>query len=197
LNTSVASKPTVRADLHPAVLAVLTARQQRLPQLLDAVDDAGLCTSQAPGKPAPDDWFRGDNEEALSWRRRAAHLQTVCATCPVRAACEEAALRQGEGSTRKDADMVRGGRTGPELYQARQHHAKRLAAARAEDERAAREEKELRRIARELRRLALVHRDSRSDSRISDDIRETAQQLREARAARRARTGWTSAGAAA
>jgi WhiB family redox-sensing transcriptional regulator len=187
----------VRVTPDPAVLAVLIAREQRLPQLLAAVDAGALCASKASGMPTPDDWFRGDGESALSWRPRTAHLQAVCAACPVRAACEESALRQGEGSNRKDADMVRGGRTGPELYQARQDHAERLAAARAEDERAEREEKELRRIAHELRQLALVHRDSRSASRVSADIRAKAQQLREARAARRARTGWTSAGAAA
>jgi WhiB family transcriptional regulator, redox-sensing transcriptional regulator len=162
-----------------------------------ARDTGALCGPDTPGSPAPDDWFRGDKENALIWRRRTAHLQTVCAACPVRAACEESALRQGEGSTRKDADMVRGGRTGRELYQARQKHAKRLEAARAEDERTAREEKELRRIASELRQLALVHRDSRSDSRVSDDIRAKAAQLREALAAHRARAGRTPVNAAA
>jgi WhiB family redox-sensing transcriptional regulator len=193
LNTSVASKPTARADVHPAVLAVLAARQQRLPQLLAAVDAGALCGPGAPDSLAPDAWFRRHKEEAVDWSRRVAHLKTVCAACPVRAACEESALRQGEGSTCKDVNMVRGGRTAAELYEASQRHAKRLAAARAEDERTAREEKELRRLACELRRLALVHRDSRSDSRVSDDIRETAQQLREARAARRARSGWRTA----
>jgi WhiB family redox-sensing transcriptional regulator len=191
LNTIVASKPTERVETDPAV------QEQRLPQLLDTVDAGALCTSKAPGMPSADDWFRGDGEPITEWRPRREQLLAVCGACPVRAACEESALRQREGSIRGDEDMVRGGRTSPELYQARRDQAKRLAAVRTEDVRVAQEEKEMRRIAAELRRLALVHRDSRSDSRVSDEIRVKAEQLRVARSARRARTGWNSAGAAA
>jgi WhiB family redox-sensing transcriptional regulator len=189
LSTSVATTPTGRAEIAPAVLAV---QGQRLPQLLDTVAADARCATAAAAH-RPDDWFRGEGEPITEWRHRRKELLALCAACPVRAACKEAALRQGDGSYRTTDDMVRGGHTAAELYQARQKYAKRLAAARAEDQRAAREEKELQRLASELRRLALVHRDSRSDPRVSEDIRATTGELRAARHARRVRSGWSSA----
>ncbi|MGW5353399.1 hypothetical protein ACWERV_23170 [Streptomyces sp. NPDC004031] len=188
MSTSVAITVAGRVGTEPAAV-----QEQRLPQLLDATLAGALCASTAPGIPAAADWYRGDDEPAVEWEFRRKDLLSVCEACPVRAACEESALRQGEGSQRRYEDMVRGGRTGPELYQARQDQAGRLAVARTEDARAAREEKELHRLTVQLRLLTLKHRDSRSDSHVSSKIRETARELRAIRAARRSRSGWSNA----
>lgn len=190
MSTSVATNPTERVETDSAVLAV---QEQRLPQLLDAVKAGALCASTAPGIPDPDDWYPGDGESIVDWHPRREQLLTVCAACPVRAACEESALRQGEGGTRNDEDMVRGGRTGAELYTARAGQAVRLAAAQTEDRRALEEERELRRLAAQLRTLALVHRDSRSDGSVNERIRAKAAELQSVKAARRARSGWSTA----
>jgi hypothetical protein len=175
--------------------AEAAVQEQRLPQLLDDVAVGALCASPAPGIPEPDEWHRADGEQAPEWRKRRDGLVTVCAACPVRAACKESALRQGEGDgdPREINDLVRGGMTGLELHDARTEQADRLAAARIEDERAMREEREIRVLAGQLRNAALVHCDPRSAARVNGAVRAKADELRTARNARRARSGWSSA----
>ncbi|RLV64250.1 transcription factor WhiB [Streptomyces sp. CBMAI 2042] len=75
-----------------------------------------------------DAFFRGDGETDIEWAPRRTAALRVCAGCPVRAACEELALRDGEGAPDVD-EFVRGGLTGPELAAARVAHAVRLAVA--------------------------------------------------------------------
>lgn len=135
MNAIVASKPTEQAEED---LTVLAAQEQRLPQLQKEVAAGAWCASTGPEIPAPDDWFRRDGEPAYPWLRRRKQLVAACGACPVRAACEESALRQGDGVHPVGADMVRGGRTAMELHRARTKQASRLAAAVAEDERSAR-----------------------------------------------------------
>ncbi|MGW1412130.1 WhiB family transcriptional regulator [Streptomyces sp. NPDC002403] len=48
------------------------------------------------------------------WAAQQAAAQKLCAACPVRPACEELALRYGEGDRNSD-DQVRGGRRGQDL----------------------------------------------------------------------------------
>ncbi|MFH8379078.1 WhiB family transcriptional regulator [Streptomyces cyaneofuscatus] len=75
-----------------------------------------------------DAFFRGDGETDIEWAPRRTAALRLCAGCPVRAACEELALRDGEGDPDTD-EIVRGGLTGPELAAARAAHAVRLAVA--------------------------------------------------------------------
>jgi hypothetical protein len=175
--------------------AEAAVQEQRLPQLLDDVAVGALCASPAPGIPEPDEWHRADGEQAPDWRKRRDGLVTVCAACPVRAACKESALRQGEGDgdPREINDFVRGGLTGLELYTARTEQADRLETARIEDERAMREERQIRLLATQLRNRTLVHFDSRSTTRMNDGVRAKADELRAALHARRSRSGWSSA----
>jgi len=168
-------------------------QEQRLPQLLDTVARRALCASPAPGIPAPDDWYRGDGEPLIEWRRRRGQLLTVCAACPVRPACEESALRQGEGTDRADSDMVRGGRTAAELYDARTTQARRLDAAAEEDDRARREEQLLRTLMVRLREQALVHQTPKNTKQNNIEVRGTVQAIATVRTVRRGRAGWSSA----
>jgi hypothetical protein len=192
LSTSVASKPAVRVESDSPVLAV---REQRLPQLLDTVAAGALCASPAPGIPGQTEWHRGDGELADEWQARRASLVPVCAACPVQAACRESALRQGEGDgdPREINDFVRGGLTGLELYTARIEQADRLAAAAKEDARACLEERMLRALALSLRRQLLAHDQPHNAAKHNSEVRDTVAQITSVRAARRARTGWTSA----
>ncbi|MFE8978583.1 WhiB family transcriptional regulator [Streptomyces cyaneofuscatus] len=75
-----------------------------------------------------DAFFRGGGETDIDWAPRRTAALRVCAGCPVRAACEELALRDGEGALDAD-EIVRGGLTGPELAAARDAQAVRLAVA--------------------------------------------------------------------
>ncbi|MFJ8848538.1 WhiB family transcriptional regulator [Streptomyces cyaneofuscatus] len=100
-----------------------TARHLRRVVLQAAVDAGATCTGMGL-----DVFFRADNETDIEWRPRRTAALRVCAGCPVRAACEELALRDGEGDPDTD-EIVRGGLTGPELAAARDAHAVRLAVA--------------------------------------------------------------------
>ncbi|MEV7899624.1 WhiB family transcriptional regulator [Streptomyces cyaneofuscatus] len=100
-----------------------TARHLRRGVLQAAVDAGAVCTGVSI-----DAFFRGDGETDIEWAPRRTAALRVCAGCPVRAACEELALRNGEGDPDAD-EIVRGGLTGPELAAARVDHAVRLAVA--------------------------------------------------------------------
>ncbi|MFB7049673.1 WhiB family transcriptional regulator [Streptomyces microflavus] len=99
-----------------------TARHLRRGVLQAAVDAGAVCTGMSL-----DVFFRGA-ETDIEWRPRRTTALRICAGCPVRAACEELALRDGEGDPDAD-EIVRGGLTGPELAAARDAHAVRLAVA--------------------------------------------------------------------
>jgi WhiB family redox-sensing transcriptional regulator len=189
LNSSVATTPTGRAEIAPAVLAV---QDQRLPQLLDTVAAAARCATVA-AVVSPDDWFRGEGEPINKWRHRRKKLLAVCAACPVRAACEEAALRQKDGSDRATDDMVRGGHTAAELYAARLREAGRLAAAAEEDDRARHEEQQLRALAADLRVQFLANDQPHNAAKHNRELRATVAQIASVRTARRVRARWSSA----
>lgn len=168
------------------------ARQSRRTTLQAAVDTAAACTSIDP-----DAFFRADGEQYTVWQARRAEAIGVCAMCPVRAACEELALRDGDGRVDSD-DMVRGGLTGPELAARRARQADRLAAAVDADRDS--EGRRLDELIAELRRAALKNPDKaagghrtgqRAQAAQNAQVRLLADQIREIRTARRARAGWS------
>ncbi|MFD5473368.1 WhiB family transcriptional regulator [Streptomyces sp. NPDC127105] len=169
------------------------ARQSRRAVLQAAVDTAAVCTTLL----APDAFFRTDGEPQITWQARRTGAIRVCTGCPVRAACEELALRDGDGRADVD-DMVRGGLTGPELAAARARQADRLAAAIDADRDT--EGQRLDDLTAELQLTVLKnpdkaggHRGSRGQAAQNTQVRLLANQIREIRTARRARAGWKAA----
>ncbi|MYQ82699.1 transcription factor WhiB [Streptomyces sp. SID4936] len=168
------------------------ARHTRRAVLQAAVDASNRCYGIAP-----DLFSRADGEPQITWQARRAEAIRFCTGCPVRAACEELALRAGDGNTRVD-DMVRGGRSGTELAAARTAQAERLTAAAAADRDT--EGRQLDVLTVKLRTQASTSPDGRcSGGRIHQDanraeqnrrIRVLADQVRQIRTARRARAGW-------
>lgn len=76
---------------------------------------------------------RARNVPPSTWAAQREAARKLCSGCPIRAACEELALRDGTGS-RADDGVIRGGRTGQELAIAREiRQPARLAAAAAAD----------------------------------------------------------------
>ncbi|MFJ2736131.1 WhiB family transcriptional regulator [Streptomyces sp. NPDC087317] len=169
------------------------ARQSRRAVLQTAVDATAVCTTVLD----PDAFFRADGEQQITWQARRAEAIRVCTGCPVRAACEELALRDGDG--RADADeMVRGGLTGPELAAVRTRQADRLAAAADADRDT--EGKQLDDLTAELQRTVLKnpdraggHRGSQAQAAQNTQVRLLAGQIHVIRTARRARAGWRTA----
>ncbi|MCX4451546.1 WhiB family transcriptional regulator [Streptomyces sp. NBC_01789] len=162
--------------------------------VLQAVLDAGArrCIDADP-----DIWFRADDESDEEWQARRTQAIRLCTGCPVRAACEELALRDGDGRTDAD-DMVRAGLTGPELAAVRTAQAVRLAAANAADRDT--EQRELHDLVAQVQREAASTLDRKADGVRVPTARTQAEQnvlvhmltarIREIRTARRARTGW-------
>ncbi|WP_326701873.1 WhiB family transcriptional regulator (plasmid) [Streptomyces sp. NBC_01754] len=142
-------------------------------------------------------FFRGDREHHTTWQARRTEALRLCAGCPARAACEELALRDGDGRAGQD-DMVRGGRTGLELADARDAQAVRLAAAVDAD--LDTEGRRLDRLTADLRVAATADTDRTVKGRrvppaqVQDQqntrVRELADEVRQIRTARRARAGW-------
>ncbi|WP_331741307.1 WhiB family transcriptional regulator (plasmid) [Streptomyces sp. NBC_01527] len=168
------------------------ARHTRRAVLQSAVDAGARCATADP-----DLFFRTDGEPQITWQARRAAAIRVCTGCPVRAACEELALRNGDGNHRVD-DMVRGGLSGNELAAARAVQAARLAAAVDADRDT--EGRLLDDLAIELRTQVGLNPDSRRNGgRLRHDenrteqnlrIRALAASIRQIRTARRARAGW-------
>ncbi|MFF3127850.1 WhiB family transcriptional regulator [Streptomyces sp. NPDC057908] len=104
------------------------ARHTRRAVLQSAIDAGARCATADP-----DLWFRTDNEPDTEWHARRDQAIRFCTGCPVRAACEELALRNGDGNQDTD-EMVRAGLTGQELAAVRSHQEQRLAAAVAADQ---------------------------------------------------------------
>lgn len=168
------------------------ARHTRRAVLQSAVDAGARCATADP-----DLWFRTDGEPQITWQARRAEAIRVCTGCPVRAACEELALRDGDGNHRVD-DMVRGGLSGTELATARAAQAERLAVAVDADRDA--ERRRLNDLTVRLQTEALANPDkktfgeripaARVQAAQNHLIRSLANQISDIRTARRARAGW-------
>ncbi|MFI1568350.1 WhiB family transcriptional regulator [Streptomyces sp. NPDC020490] len=177
----------------PTSMTSEQARRSRRETLQAMVDTVAVCTGIDP-----DVFFRSDGEQQTTWQARRANAIRVCTVCPARAACEELALRDGDGRADAD-DMVRGGLTGPDLAVARARQADRLAAVIEADRDI--EGKRLDTLTALLRRTALKNPDKAGGHRTSvcaqaaqtEEIRLLAAQVREIRTARRARAGWGAA----
>ncbi|MFF9569914.1 WhiB family transcriptional regulator [Streptomyces sp. NPDC014685] len=168
------------------------ARHTRRAVLQAAVDAGARCARMDS-----DMWFRADGEPDTDWQTRRTTAQRICASCPARAACEELALRNGDGEPDVD-DLVRAGYTGPELAAIRAHQERRLTAAVAADQDT---------DGRQLRDLTVLvqteaistldqrqHGARRSTAKVQAEqshlIRMLTARINEIRTARRARAGW-------
>ncbi|WP_260147650.1 WhiB family transcriptional regulator [Streptomyces sp. CEV 2-1] len=168
------------------------ARHTRRAVLQAAVDAGARCNRMDP-----DLFFRADGEQLITWQARRADAVRLCIGCPVRAACEELALRDEDGRADRD-DMVRAGLTGPELAAVRTVQAERLAAAVDADRDT--EGRQLDMLTADLHRMAGTSPDSsRNGGRRSTALRTAAHnrriaalaaQIRQIRTARRVRAGW-------
>ncbi|WP_331724898.1 WhiB family transcriptional regulator (plasmid) [Streptomyces sp. NBC_00111] len=168
------------------------ARHTRRAVLQAAVDAGARCAGSNP-----DLFFRADGERQTTWQARRTEAISLCTGCPVRAACEELALRDGDG--RADADeMVRAGLTGRELAAVRASHAERLAAAVDAD--LDTEGRHLDTLTTQLQYEAGTSPDSSRNggpravalrtAAQNARLRTLAAQIRQIRTARRARAGW-------
>lgn len=168
------------------------ARHTRRAVLQAAVDAGARCTGTDP-----DLFFRADDEPDTDWHARRAAAVRLCTGCPMRAACEELALRNGDGEPDAD-ELVRAGLTGQELAAVRAAQAERLAAAVAADRDT--EGRQLDTLMTELHTEAGKNPDSsRNGGPRASELRAAAQnqrlstlaaQIRQIRTARRARNGW-------
>ncbi|MEV7856505.1 WhiB family transcriptional regulator [Streptomyces sp. NPDC086993] len=106
------------------------ARLARRPVLQAAVTAGARCGDREQYRDLLD---RNRSAPHAIWVAQQAAAQKLCAGCPVRPACEELALRYGEGDRNSD-DQVRGGRRGQDLAIDREiRQPGRLAAAAAAD----------------------------------------------------------------
>ncbi|MER7316507.1 WhiB family transcriptional regulator [Streptomyces halstedii] len=168
------------------------ARHTRRAVLQAAVDADARCAGMDP-----DLFFRADDEPDTDWHTRRAQAIRLCTGCPMRAACEELALRNGDGELDAD-ELVRAGLTGPELAAVRSAQAVRLAAAVDADRDT--EGRQLDQLTVELVTEAGKTPDSsRNGGPRATALRAAAQthrlrtlaaQIRQIRTARRARNGW-------
>ncbi|MFF4179494.1 WhiB family transcriptional regulator [Streptomyces sp. NPDC001750] len=92
-------------------LSPTAARLARRPVLQAAVDAGSRCGDREQYRDLLD---RNRSAPTAMWAAQQAAAQKLCAGCPVRPACEELALRYGEGDRTSD-DLVRGGRSGLDL----------------------------------------------------------------------------------
>ncbi|WP_030927527.1 WhiB family transcriptional regulator [Streptomyces sp. NRRL B-24720] len=168
------------------------ARHTRRAVLQSAIDASAHCATADP-----DLWFRTDGEPQIAWQARRAEAIRVCNGCPIRAACEELALRDRDGNPRVD-DMVRGGLSGTQLAAARTTQANRLTAVVDADRDT--EGRLLDDLSIELRTQSGLNPDGRRnggrlrqhENRTEQNlrIRALAASIRQIRIARRARAGW-------
>ncbi|MCG7524042.1 WhiB family transcriptional regulator [Streptomyces sp. OfavH-34-F] len=166
----------------------LIARRLRRPQLRQALEHS-VCHAVAPD---PDCFYQGDEEPDSNWRRRrAATIRDHCAICPVRAACAELALRDD------DPHGVRGGLTQHKLALRLKTEHERLATARADDTRAARDQNELIQAATDVQRIAQQYMGSsvpagkRAENKAA--ILSAVERRDTLRLAHRAQAGWEEA----
>lgn len=166
----------------------LVARQLRGPQLRRALTHS-VCHAV---RPDVDDFYQEDDEPDDEWKqRRARTVRDYCTVCPVRAACAELALRDG------DTLGIRGGLVPEELEQRLDAESGRVAAARAEDERVASSQQARIAAGAEVQRLAgqylggSVPADKREKNRLA--VSEALKRRDELVAAHRRDAGWTDA----
>jgi WhiB family redox-sensing transcriptional regulator len=166
----------------------LIARQLRRPQLRQALEHS-VCHAVAPD---PDCFYQGDEETDSAWhRRRTSAIRDHCAICPVRAACAELALRDD------DPHGVRGGLAPHQLALRLKTEHERLATARADDMRAARDQNELIRAAADVQSIAQQYMGSsvpakkRAENR--DAILKAVERRDALRLAHRTQAGWEEA----
>ncbi|MER5556341.1 WhiB family transcriptional regulator [Streptomyces sp. NPDC002793] len=172
------------------------ARHTRRAVLQAAVDAGARCTGMDL-----DLWFRADDEPDTDWHARCLEAIRLCTGCPMRAACEELALRNGDGEADAD-DLVRAGLTGPELAAVRTAQAERLALAVDADRDT--EGRQLDTLMAQLHAEASLNPDSSRNggrraialrtSTQNHRLRTLATQIRQIRTVRRTRNGWGVAG---
>ncbi len=166
----------------------IVAQQLRAPQLHRAVTHS-VCHTV---KPDVDNFYQDDGEPDTDWhRRRTRTVRDHCTVCPVRAACAELALRND------DTVGIRGGLAPEKLHRRLLAEATRLERARAEDERAAREQQARIAAAAEVQRLAGQYMGTSVPTRRREQnhqqISEAVQRRDELLAARRRAAGWAEA----
>ncbi|MFD0501372.1 WhiB family transcriptional regulator [Streptomyces rhizosphaericus] len=166
----------------------LVAQQLRGPRLRRALTHS-VCHAV---RPDVNDFYQEDGEPDDEWKqRRARTVRDHCTVCPVRAACAELALRDD------DTVGIRGGLVPEELERRLAAESDRVAAARAEDERAASSQQARIAAAAEVQRLAgqylggSVPADKREKNRLA--LTESLQRRDELVAAHRRDAGWTEA----
>ncbi|MFZ3475947.1 WhiB family transcriptional regulator [Streptomyces sp. 2.9] len=159
------------------------ARRMRRPVLQAEVDAGAGCVGAHP-----DMFFRGDGAPLLVWQEQRAEALRFCHGCPARAACEELALRDGDGTKRDE--MVRGGLSGTELAARRKAQARRISAAIAADTASGEEWNKLTDLTAKLHRAAGLNRRPEFQAQHNERVDELRADLAAVRASRRARTGW-------
>ncbi|MEU7075725.1 WhiB family transcriptional regulator [Streptomyces narbonensis] len=140
--------------------------------------------------PDPNHFYQQDEEPDADWHRRGAQtVRDYCSVCPVRAACAELALREG------DTDGIRGGLTPEKRMRRLAMERDRLDRALAEDQRAAQEQQARIDAAREVQRLASQYLGSsgkpHNRQQNLENIRQAAQRRQELVASHRRTAGWT------
>ena len=112
-----------------AYIAITTTQARRTNRtVLEKIIARGAACSGAA-----EEFYRVEGERLRNWKlRRERLIQEFCLACPVREACEETALRSGEGEERGDS-IVRGGLFSEDLNAARKRHRTRLLRAIAAD----------------------------------------------------------------
>lgn len=165
-----------------------TAQHLRTPQLRQTMKYSVCLTAD----PDIGHFYQEDEEPDTDWRRRRA--QTVrdhCAVCPVRAACAELALREG------DTAGIRGGLTPEKLKRRLVMERDRLDQALAQDQHAAQRQQARIAAAREVQRLAgqYLGTSVRPEKRLEniENVREAARHRNALVAVHRHCAGWTAA----
>jgi hypothetical protein len=123
-----ARRPAAPARPRPTTLTVSEARRTRRTILEQIVARGAACAG------IPMEFYRVENEPLAAWKLRREYLICAfCIPCPVREACEETALRAGEGEETGDS-MVRGGFYSEDLFEIRVRQRARLRRAVAADQ---------------------------------------------------------------
>ncbi|MFE2274875.1 WhiB family transcriptional regulator [Streptomyces lavendulae] len=165
----------------------LIAQQLRAPQLRQAMGHSVCHTVQ----PDVDNFFQEDGEPDADWKqRRVRAVRDHCTVCPVRAACAELALRDG------DTAGVRGGLAPQKLDRRLTAETTRLERARAADEQVGEEQHARIAAGLELQRLTGQYLGTGTPQKRRENvekIRDAARRRDELVSAYRRTAGWTAA----
>lgn len=121
--------PTAAQSTRPTIIAITSteARRTRRTVLEQIIARGAACIG------APMEFFRTESEPLTVWKVRREYLICAfCLHCQVREACEETALRAGEGEETGDS-MIRGGLNSEDLHETRVRQWARLRRAVAAD----------------------------------------------------------------